>query len=222
MNITTKQRNFFLLCGGILALFYVAHSVESYQRQAAFFRQQAIRASQQLAREKALAKAKEEAAKKATAQAAAAASAKGAPVSASAKFPGIWRGRSAMEGLGLCDLRLELRPRDGGQDGFMGYSSFSCVPVASLMAPNDRSKIKPALLSRMSPDAAILTGKLIDGVIRFQAEKNIGADVHGCAVDSFTLTPFGANALAAEWRQAGCPDGKMILTKVRPLPGEKP
>jgi len=219
MSLTTKQRNFFLLCGGIVALYVVARQVESYQRQAEYFRQQAIRAQQQRAKAEAQAKAlREQEAKKAAAKAAEAVAPK-APV-LPAKLPGVWHGRSAMEGLGLCDLRLELALKDGAPENVTGYSRFSCLPVPSLMARGDRAKAKPALLSRLSPDAAILSGRVgEDGAVRFEAQKNIGSDIHGCAVSSFTLTPFGAGQLAAEWKEPGCADGRMILEKTSPRGG---
>ena len=218
MNITAKQRNFFLLCGGIVALYVVARQVESYQRQAEYFRQQAIKAQQQRAKAEAQAKAREQEAKKA-AKAAEAAPKANAPV-LPAKLPGVWHGRSAMEGLGLCDLRLELALKDGAPESVTGYSRFSCLPVPSLMAKGDRAKTKPALLSRLSPDAAVLSGRVgEDGAVRFESQKNIGADIHGCAVSTFTLTPFGAGEMAAEWKEPGCADGRMILEKTSPRGG---
>ncbi len=224
MNITSKQRNFFLLCGGIAAFYLVARSVENYQRQAEYLRQQAIHLQQQRAKAEAQAKARAEEAKKAAEKAAEAASAAKAnpATSLSTKLPGVWQGRSAMEGLGLCSLRLELARNEGEPESYTGYSKFSCLPVPSLMAPGDRAKAKPALLSRMGTDAAILTGRVgEDGVVRFTSDKNIGTDIHGCAVSTFTLTPFGAGLFAAEWTEPGCADGRMILGKLN-LRGGKP
>jgi hypothetical protein len=219
MNLTPKQRNFFLFCGGLAVLYLVAREVDGYRRQAEYFRQQAIRAQQQRARAEAQVKAREQEAKKAAAKAAEVSAKASGPV-LSAKLAGVWHGRSAMEGLGLCDLRLELALKDDAPEGVTGYSRFSCLPIPSLMARGDRAKAKPALLSRLSPDAAVLSGRVgEDGSVRFEAQKNIGADIHGCVVSSFTLTPFGAGQLAAEWKEPGCADGRMILEKTSPRGG---
>ena len=81
------------------------------------------------------------------------------------------------------------------------------------MAAKNRKNQKEALLNRMDPDSAILTGTLQDGAIHFRADKTIGTDINGCAVSSFTLTPFGANRLAAEWAAGSCQGGHMVLAK---------
>jgi YD repeat-containing protein len=48
---------------------------------------------------------------------------------------------------------------------------------------------------------------------RDRADKNLGADINGCTVSSFTLTPFGSNRLAAEWETGSCQGGHMVLAK---------
>ena len=55
-TITKQQRNFFLLCAAVAVVYYVAHTIETYALQAAYYRQQATHAAQQ--RDKALAQAK--------------------------------------------------------------------------------------------------------------------------------------------------------------------
>lgn len=223
MNMTQKQRNFLLLCGGLIVLYYIAGQVRQYQQQAAFYRQQAIRAQQLRAKAEAEAKARSEELKKATQKAAEAAAANApkptVPPVLTVKLPGLWRGRSAMMGLGICDLRLELRENAPGN--YRGYSNFSCQPIPSLMPVQERFKQKPAILSRMTPDAAILAGSAAeDGSIHLRAEKTVGSDIHGCTVTTFTLTPFGSAQLAAEWEELGCGNGRMILARTM-QPGEK-
>ncbi len=81
------------------------------------------------------------------------------------------------------------------------------------MAEKNRKNQKVALLNRMDPEAAILTGTMQDGAIHFHPDKNIGTDINGCSVSSFTLTPFGANRLATEWQAGSCQGGHMVLAK---------
>jgi hypothetical protein len=130
-----------------------------------------------------------------------------------ARLAGIWRGRAALEGRGICNLRFELGEK--GPDAYSGYSSFACTNAAPLMSAGNRRNPRSALLNRMDPDSAILTGSLQNGAIRLHADKTIGTDINGCAVTSFTLTPFGANQLAAEWQAGECQGGHMMLARAR-------
>jgi hypothetical protein len=66
-------------------------------------------------------------------------------------------------------------------------------------------------MNRMNPNAAVLTGTVKDSAIHFRADKDIGGDIRGCTVTSFTLTPFGAYQLAAEWEAGKCQGGNMLL-----------
>jgi hypothetical protein len=71
-------------------------------------------------------------------------------------------------------------------------------------------------LNRMSPAAAVLSGAMEDGSIRFHVDKTIGTNSNGCGATAFTLTPFGGKQLAAQWQEAGCQGGYVILQKARP------
>lgn len=71
------------------------------------------------------------------------------------------------------------------------------------------------MLPQMNPDAAILTGTVEKGAIQFRADKTIGTDVNGCAVTDITITPFGASAVAAEWREGACQGGNLLMQRQR-------
>jgi len=219
--MTIKQRNFFIICGAILVAWYGYGTIADMERQATFRHQQAIRAQQ---RQQAKPKPATPASKPSAPLAGAAplpapnpaagkttAVATPQPPAPFAKLAGIWRGRAAIEGRGICGLRFELTPKT--PDTFSGYSSFACDNTAPLMSAKNRKNQKAALLNRMDPDSAILTGTLQDGAIHFRADKNIGADINGCSVTAFTLTPFGSNRLAAEWQAGSCQGGHMELAK---------
>jgi hypothetical protein len=196
-----------------------------YSRQAAYYQQQAIRAAQQ----RAAAKARQNAAPHATAAPAVAASAiapaplpaSGAPAVAvaparalapPATISGIWQGRTAITGRGICTLRIELHENEPAH--FSGFSSLACANFAPLMAKGDRNPAA-ATLNKMSPAAAVLSGAMENGSIRFHVDKTVSANSNGCAATSFTVTPFGSNQLAAEWQEEGCEGGHIIMQKMQ-------
>lgn len=219
--MTTKQRNFYIICGAILVAWYGYGFIANTERQLEFRHQQAVRAQQhQQAKPKpappaAKAPATPAGAKPLPAPRPAASTTAAAvtslPPAPFAKLAGIWRGQAALEGRGICGLRFELTPNT--PDTFTGYSSFTCASIAPLMSAKNRANQKSSLMNSRDPDSAILTGVLQDGAIHFHADKTIGTDINGCAVTSFTLTPFGVNRLAAEWQAGTCQGGHMVLLK---------
>jgi hypothetical protein len=136
------------------------------------------------------------------------------PPSPFARFQGIWRGRAALDGRGICDLKFELREKPDEPGNFSGYSTMACSAVGALM-PGKQVSVKEQTLNVMDPEAAIFTGKPENGSLQFHVDNTVGADSNGCAPTAFTLTPFGGNQLAAEWREATCRGGHMILGRAR-------
>jgi hypothetical protein len=171
MPLTQQQRKALWICGGLYLASYPVRWAMDYSRQAAFYQQQAVRAAQQRAVKPA------------------------APPPL--KIAGIWRGKTAVGKLGVCDVRVELVENTAGQ--FTGYPSFSCG--------NGRA---PA-----NVDAAILTGALEGNAIHFRIDKTIGIDLNGCAITSFAVTQFGASQLVAEWQKGNCPGGNVILQRAK-------
>jgi hypothetical protein len=173
MPLTQQQRKALWICGGLYLASYPVRWAMDYSRQVAFYQQQAVRAAQQRS------------------------APKPAAASPSLKLAGIWRGKTAVGKLGVCDVRVELV--ENPAEHFTGYPSFSCG--------NGRA---PA-----NVDAAILTGALEGNAVRFHIDKTIGTDLGGCAVTSFAVTQFGANQLAAEWQKGNCPGGNVILQRAK-------
>jgi hypothetical protein len=210
------------ICIVIFVAAYFVHSMVINYERAAYYQQQAIRAQQ---RKQAMAKAKPKTtapAPKTPAVPPAAPSVarrsaprvlpKPAPPSPFAKISGIWRGGAALDGRGICNLKFELNEQAEGR--FTGYSTMTCTATGPLMADKKINQ-RASALNRMDPEAAILTGAVEKGSIEFHVDKTVGADAQGCSPTSFSLTPFGANQLAAEWQEATCAGGHMILRKVR-------
>jgi hypothetical protein len=208
------------ICIVIFVASYFIHSMVINYERAAYYQQQAIRQ-----RKQAMAKAKPKttapapktpsvppAAPSVARRSAPRVLPKPAPPSPFAKISGIWRGGAALDGRGICNLKFELNEQAEGR--FTGYSTMTCTATGPLMAEKKINQ-RASALNRMDPEAAILTGAVEQGSIEFHVDKTVGADAQGCAPTSFSLTPFGANQLAAEWQEATCAGGHMILRKVR-------
>ena len=229
MTITNKQRNIMKASLIILAVLYFAPSIIMWvrqvifaqqlaaQRQAAFYQRQAIQAAQQRAKASAPAPAPS-----ASGSSQAAPGTQPVPTQpttakldpAFAKLAGIWQGRAALPGRGICWLRLELRPKVDQPERMQGFSSLACNGIAQLVS-KDRAGGASTLLNRMDPEAAVLSGGIEDGAIHFQVDKVLGADSRGCAATSFTVTPFGTNLIDAAWTEATCQGGHIMLRKIQ-------
>jgi hypothetical protein len=225
MNLTKQQRKAIWICLVLVAASYVIRSVMNFAQQQEYMRQQFIRAAQQQAKAQAEAKAKAKAKAEKdagdrvakTAAAKSAAVAKAAPALPKPEKPvsysGIWRGQTSVDGRGLCALRIELHETEPSK--YQGYSSLVCADFAPLMKPKERVNRAAAIKNRMNPEASVISGALEKGAIAFHVDKTIGADSNGCAATSFTLTPFGKNEFAAEWQEATCRGGRIMLQKAR-------
>jgi hypothetical protein len=224
MNLTKQQRKAIWICLALVAASYVIRSVMNFAQQQEYMRQQFIRAAQQQAKAQAEAKAKAKArAEKDADRAAKAAAAKSAAVAKAApalpkpekpvSYAGIWRGQTSVEGRGLCALRIELHETEPSK--YQGYSTLVCADFAPLMKPKERVNRAAAIKNRMNPEAAVISGAMEKGAIAFHIDKTIGADSNGCSATSFTLTPFGKNEFAAEWQEATCHGGRIMLQKAR-------
>jgi len=126
------------------------------------------------------------------------------------KLAGVWGAKGELKGRGFCDLRFELTEIATGE--FSGFSRFSCSDIGGYLkdkSPNVLSLVR----EHTSPDAAILTGTVDKGSIRFRATKSIGTDISGCSVTAFTITPFGSNGVLSEWQEGNCPGGSMLLER---------
>src|SRR5580704_5333886 len=126
------------------------------------------------------------------------------------EFPGIWQGQSLVKTRGLCTLRFEIKPNPQEQHEFSGYTTLSCAYTPLIPSPH-----KPATAMDVDhflwPVFSILTGTVTNGILQFHVDKTLG---DRCPPTSFTLTPFSTQ-LAAEWQDASCGRGQMLLTKAK-------
>jgi hypothetical protein len=126
-----------------------------------------------------------------------------------AKLVGVWRGRTAIQGRGTCDMRFEMHQKDES-DKFAGFTALTCVAAGPLVPKHDNATV---VLNQTDPEAAIFTGAVEGDSIRFKMDKVVGVDSNGCAPLSFAVTPFGKDRVAAEWTESSCSGGRMLLLR---------
>lgn len=145
----------------------------------------------------------------------------GGPGAAARALLGVWQGQglagqSGPVGQAICTIQLEIREKVPGQ--LAGYSTLTCIPLGPGSPPQGAARIPAAILAKLAPTSAILSGAWENGsAVRFTVDKNIGMNPAGnlCAMRSFTTTPFGASQLSAEWQDATCGGGQIMVRKVR-------
>ena len=202
-----KQKKFLVVAGIVLAIVYFAPSYINYQRRLAFVRAQ-IAARQ---------------AKPSAGQSASPLPASGIPTAAAeaaanpyaaANVPaqldamlGVWQGMAALPNRGMCTLKLEMRRSlEPGQ--VSGFPLLVCMPVTRSGNPNQ-------LFAQMTPAAAVLTGTAQDGGLDFHVDRIISKGASNCELTSLTVTPFGSDQLAAEWKETACDGGQILLSRLR-------
>ncbi|HTV55355.1 MAG TPA: hypothetical protein VMI06_10605 [Terriglobia bacterium] len=208
MTKQQKQRILWLAAIALAAVYFVPQVINTNRRAAAIRQQQAAR----LAKPPASKSAGPLPAPGATGPAAGA-SATGAPAAAALPADadlifGIWQGAGPQPGLGMCNLRLELRRDAADPSRISGFPVLACAPIMSPFSRPSAAQTQSALMSGLSPMSAVLTGTVIDDdAVQFSVDKVMGNAPGGCSFTSFTVTPFGADLISAEWHEATCQGG---------------
>jgi hypothetical protein len=188
----------------VVAVFYVAPSFLNSIRRAVFIRQQpAAQAARQAA---ARPTSPLPASSAAPGAAGAAPNATAVPAEFNALI-GVWQGASPLPGQGVCNLRLELRKSPADPARFAGFPVLACMPALSPLTPQSPAQVQSALTAGFTPMTAVLSGAPQNGAIQFTVDKVIGKTPGGCAMTSFTVTPYGNDLIAAEWQDGLCPAG---------------
>jgi hypothetical protein len=211
MNPQSKNRKWWWLVGACLVLWYFAPGALQSFREASAYQQrmQAMAAQAQNARGTGSSNA---AVPSAPAAPGASALRYGAtnPAAPASPLAGIWNGNQTQRNGELCSLTLEMRDKPEGVTA--GYANMTCRPIvrrvgAPMPSTND------IILKAMTPMAAIMSGRMQDGVIAFHVDKPIGTPVDGCPFSAFTVTPFGNQQIAVEWQRGTCDSGQMTMTR---------
>jgi len=202
-NLTPKQRNFLIFCGALVVGWYVIRLIGNAGQQAAYYRQQAIRAAQ-------LAKA----APKPPPPQPAKPNRPALPfLTTLSNLSGFWKGQNLVAGQGFCTLALELREMETPAN-YTAYSTLSCKAPPSLWGLKGGQLLPPRMRDEMLPTAITLNGTPENGAIRFQVDKTVVSSMSSCATTSFIVTPFGTNRIAAEWREGLCQGGQILMARI--------
>jgi hypothetical protein len=120
---------------------------------------------------------------------------------------GVWQGAGPQPGLGMCNLRLELRKDAADPSRVSGFPVLACAPVMSPFSRPSASQTQNTVMSALSPMSAVLTGTVQSDSVQFSVDKVMGNAPGGCSLTSFTVTPFGVDLISAEWHEATCQSG---------------
>jgi hypothetical protein len=228
MTLTDKHRKLFWIGIGLVVAFYVVRSMANAAQQAAYYQQviqhqQAALRQQQNVLDQLRAKPKEDCKAEPVKALQGAQAIPAAPPAAPAtglllqnpapspfaKVSGIWAGQVGLLDRGLCWLRLEIKPDIAIPGRFTGISAIKCQPYGQLVQRNAKAEN----LNAINPESAIISGTEKDGALQLQVDKVTQTDAHGCAPDSFVVTPFGLNRFAVEWTEDKCAGGRAILAR---------
>lgn len=120
---------------------------------------------------------------------------------------GVWQGAGPQPGLGMCNLRLELRKDLADPSRVSGFPVLACAPVMSPFSRPSAAQTQNIVTSAMSPMSAVLTGTVHESSVQFSVDKVMGNAPGGCSLTSFTVTPFGVDLISAEWHEGTCQGG---------------
>jgi len=135
------------------------------------------------------------------------------PSFAARMFSGIWSGRTALPGRGLCTLHLEIHEEPDKPDHFSGFSKLTCDGMQALSS-SQRARPSAKITNLYDPEAAVLEGTLQGGAINFEPTQVIGTDTGGCAPSSMIVTGFGAFQIASTWEEPKCSGGHVLMRRV--------
>jgi hypothetical protein len=110
---------------------------------------------------------------------------------------GHWQGQALLPERGMCTLGIDLEEKDRQ---FSAYSSLMCFPLAFAQR-------------KLNQNLAVLTGTAEKLSVNFHVLKTMGGTPRACTLTSLALTPFGPGVLAAEWQDAPCKGGEILLRK---------
>lgn len=127
---------------------------------------------------------------------------------------GKWYGRNLVKDRGTCQLGLEIAPKPGLADHYIGYSSLTCVGLMETHGKIGLTTFKETLRDKFSPSSTILAGEAKDGSVVYRVDKAIESAADKCPLTGMTLTPFGAGVVKAVWTDS-CGGGEIALTRSR-------
>jgi len=112
-----------------------------------------------------------------------------------------------------CKGNLELGASPSKPDEFTGYITLVCY------APFSHKEVSPlvnpvlAIGTESTPASAILSGKVVNGVIQLHSDKTIQTLADGCPITGISVQPFGDKQLAVDWQEGTCQGGQLIFQR---------
>jgi hypothetical protein len=136
-----------------------------------------------------------------------------APADPLANLIGVWSGNAVRPNNTYCRMRLELRSEKPG--AYAAYTTTACGPAIPIHATTSSQRQVAAIaLKQMTPVSVAFRGRAVDGVLQFDQAQTLSPSADSCMPVSLTVTPFGTNAISAQWRESGvCQGGQMLLQK---------
>jgi hypothetical protein len=138
-------------------------------------------------------------------------------VAALSKLVGIWGATIPRPNLGMCDIRLELKP---GEDkpGFIGYSTISCANLFRFRPgqTTNTNNVGDWMLDA-KPVSAILRGEIKNDSIEFVQEKAVGTNRSGCNITEISASPF-TEFMAITWKEgpaSSCGGGDVVMHRLK-------
>jgi hypothetical protein len=125
---------------------------------------------------------------------------------------GNWQGGADLPDRGRCVMTLQVK-RDPDRAGvFDGYETVHCLQSGVLVGnPANVQNRARDISNASSPTSVIMSGPIANSSIDFHIDRLVGIPVNGCKITAYSIVSFGDGAIAAEWKNAPCPDGNLIL-----------
>lgn len=125
------------------------------------------------------------------------------------KFVGSWGGIVFPSDRDRCNFTVEINQHPEMPNKLFAYSRLDCSSNIAMLYLQNRFADTTA--NKFLPESTISSADIKDGRLSFDITSNIGS---GCATKSLAFTPFGSNALSAEFEDE-CGHGDLILKRVR-------
>jgi hypothetical protein len=136
------------------------------------------------------------------------------PLDAQARFLGIWEGQSYAANNTTCKLHLELRLSPDKPGYVSGYESRACFNIPQFVNSAPKGGFQQALRD-YTPVATVMLGSYAEGDLTFRVDNTIGTSPFQCPLTSYAVSPFGQQAIVAQWRTNCSTDAQLVLARVR-------
>ena len=125
------------------------------------------------------------------------------------KFVGSWGGLVFPRNRDRCNFTVEINQHPEMPNKLFAYSRLDCPANLGMLYLQNR--LADPTANKFLPESTISSAEIKDGRLTFDITSNIGS---GCQTKSLAFTPFGSNALSAEFEDE-CGHADLILKRIR-------